>query len=363
MKTKEKKGEQEETHTRSSESKEYNDNFDPGVSSLKDIPESLSGNKLHSSKKPPPPSFGTSWFGSFPESFIRLFGKKQSACSTQQRHNSIRRHSEPGHQASRENYPTMGKSTSYPEKIPRETATEENIDKEQTGTSLGAIQHITQEQKTVHKDDESQVNTAAESARYTVPTESSIKNFDSFDHSKSTTRGVTTSKSLDEFLNKKAKPRRHSDTEGRNSFDSADTRRHVSLSSGESTPSSSSSRSRSPSVIGNLSSKSGSKEPKFIFPVTGARQLRPQEISRHKYLECLKQKLVPTEFVYMKPAEQVLLMGDWLEWDAIPLQWDEENGFFRIVVDLPVGEHEFRYVVTPKQEVLGDHVNINDSSR
>jgi len=43
-------------------------------------------------------------------------------------------------------------------------------------------------------------------------------------------------------------------------------------------------------------------------------------------------------------------MGDWLEWDSIPLKWEPEKEYFRVVVDLPVGEHEFRYVVTPKQE-------------
>lgn len=63
----------------------------------------------------------------------------------------------------------------------------------------------------------------------------------------------------------------------------------------------------------------------------------------------MKKKLVPTEFVYTGEASEVLLMGDWLEWDSIPLNWEEEKGCFRVVVDLPVGEHEFRYIVTPKQ--------------
>lgn len=54
--------------------------------------------------------------------------------------------------------------------------------------------------------------------------------------------------------------------------------------------------------------------------------------------------------MYTGRASEVMLMGDWLEWDSIPLKWEPEKEYFRVVVDLPVGEHEFRYVVTPKQE-------------
>jgi hypothetical protein len=50
-------------------------------------------------------------------------------------------------------------------------------------------------------------------------------------------------------------------------------------------------------------------------------------------------------------------MGDWLEWDSIPLEWDQEKGLFRVVVDLPVGDHEFRYIVTPKQDNPDDRIS------
>ncbi|EME27473.1 hypothetical protein Gasu2_08880 [Galdieria sulphuraria] len=370
------KGKQEETHNYIlySESAKVHSNFDKldnmveveSPSSVQEIPRSQSGNKSHSSKKPPPPSHGTtSWFGMLPASFTKLFGKRQSESSSQQQNNGLRRHSEPGHQVSHENNSTIGKSTSYPEKINRDTTTVTGEDiykgKEGTETSPRKVHHTLHNQETVDEDGNPHVGTANESARE-LPSKWLPKESDPLFHSKQETRGVTTSQSHDEFLNKIGHPRRHSVAEERRSFDSAHNSHQLSLSSDESTPSSSRSRSRSPSGVGHLSNRSGSKEPKFIVPVTGARQLRPNEISRHKYVECLKQKLVPTEFVYKGLAEQVLLMGDWLEWDAIPLQWEEEDDFFRVVVDLPVGEHEFRYVVTPKQENFASHENTHKNN-
>jgi hypothetical protein len=312
------------------------------------------GGKQHSSKKPP--SHGSTWFGLLP-SWTKLFGTKQhSEATLQPHHKSSRRHSEPSNQVSCKDYSVLGKSTSYPEQLPPADAGTKEDDSKAT-RQHEAVSESTKEnmdrQETVI--DMSTMPTCATSAKVCndgVPTVSSKS--DAIFSSKSKTKGLSASVSIDEFLNKIAQPRRHSVTGRRHSFHSTDV---LSSSSSESTPPSSHSRSRSSSLVGSLLHKSHTKDSKLIVPVTGARQLRPHEISRHKYLECLKKKLVPTEFVYTKPAEQVLLMGDWLEWDSIPLEWDQEKGLFRVVVDLPVGDHEFRYIVTPKQDNPDDRIS------
>lgn len=309
-------------------------------------------NKEHSSKKPPPPSHGSSFFDILPSSLAKFFGSGERASSEAKHHNE-RRHSEPNRAVIKEGNTSIGKSTSYPEQIPRVTpeASDKNSSKkEKEQTNIEAVSQ--EEEKTSNL--ENKKNEVEEEKMDSVPTKSGRPSrsnslppdSEPFFPPKPQSKGLTASRSIDEFLNKFTRPRGNSLTEERKSFELGHTGRHVSRSSSEH---SSSTRSRSPSVISNLLNRSGSKESRFVVPATGARQLRPHEISRQKYLECLKKKLVPTEFVYTGEASEVLLMGDWLEWDSIPLNWEEEKGCFRVVVDLPVGEHEFRYIVTPKQ--------------
>jgi hypothetical protein len=240
------------------------------------------GGKQHSSKKPP--SHGSTWFGLLP-SWTKLFGTKQhSEATLQPHHKSSRRHSEPSNQVSCKDYSVLGKSTSYPEQLPPADAGTKEDDSKAT-RQHEAVSESTKEnmdrQETVI--DMSTMPTCATSAKVCndgVPTVSSKS--DAIFSSKSKTKGLSASVSIDEFLNKIAQPRRHSVTGRRHSFHSTDV---LSSSSSESTPPSSHSRSRSSSLVGSLLHKSHTKDSKLIVPVTGARQLRPHEISRHKYLE------------------------------------------------------------------------------
>ncbi|GJQ13763.1 hypothetical protein GpartN1_g5554.t1 [Galdieria partita] len=327
--------------------------------------------KEYSSKKPPPPSHGPALFGILPASLSKFFnsGEHKERTPSEKKHNSERRHSEPTSHSSKETNPTIGKSTSYPDQIPRETKDTTNYGsnktkKEQGNVVSNQIQMVPKEEnyetfETKLNDVEGGGATGDVSTNSGRPSRSNSlpPGSDPFFPPKPQSKGLTASRSIDEFLNKIARPRGHSFSEGRKSFDSSHASQHMNRSSSENT---SSSRSRSPSVIGNLLNRSGSKDSRIVVPATGARQLRPHEISRQKYLECLRNKLVPTEFVYTGQASEVLLMGDWLEWDSIPLDWEEERGCFRVVVDLPVGDHEFRYIVTPKQENLKEKGQSGD---
>jgi hypothetical protein len=311
--------------------------------------------KDHSSKKPPPPSHGPALFGILPASLSKFFssGEHKERTPAEEKHKKERRHSEPTATHPKESN-SIGKSISYPDQIPRETkdsTEEEGTKKELERVKGSSVQANPKEEDTEkvelkHIEDRDAADISTKSGRpsrsNSLPPDS-----DPFFPSKPQSKGITASRSIDEFLNKLSRPRGHSFSEGRKSFDLGHHSRSVTRTSSENI---SSSLSGSPSVISNLLNRSGSKDSRFVVPATGARQLRPHEISRQKYLECLKNKLVPTEFVYTGRASEVMLMGDWLEWDSIPLKWEPEKEYFRVVVDLPVGEHEFRYVVTPKQE-------------
>eukprot|EP00871_Galdieria_phlegrea_P005229 jgi/Galph1/5707/GphlegSOOS_G4377.1 len=319
--------------------------------SMAESPGSHGFAKDHSSKKPPPPSHGSTFLGLLPTQFSRLFSSKEenkeSKMLSGKYHDAPRRYSEPTGPTQVSEQRAVGKSVSYPEKLPYDKGTGDiNVENKKEDKKEEKVHHMhKQEQGQGSEDGTSSKSSASISASPEMtksgrPARSNSlpPDSDPLFPIKSKPRGLTKSSSIDEFLSNFSRDKGRLSFEGRKSMD-ADRKERASK------------------AANDTSSRQGhahllylnKQDAKFVVPATGARQLRPHEISRQKYLECLKKKLVPTEFVYTGPAKEVSLIGDWLEWDAVLLIWDEEKACFRVVVDLPVGEHEFRYIVTPKE--------------
>uniref|UniRef100_A0A7S3EJG0 AMP-activated protein kinase glycogen-binding domain-containing protein n=1 Tax=Rhodosorus marinus TaxID=101924 RepID=A0A7S3EJG0_9RHOD len=73
-----------------------------------------------------------------------------------------------------------------------------------------------------------------------------------------------------------------------------------------------------------------------------------------------KPDLIATEFVYADGAgSDVKLCGSWANWVPIQMYY-EGSGLWTVLTAVPIGEHEFRFIVDGEWKVSTHHPTVGD---